>query len=193
MPRLRVIAAAVMFLGTSLSLAAEGVVAPPPGFQALFNGEDLAGWHAINFHQIKLSPTEFDALPEDDRRKLLQDAWKEATKHWTVENGELVNDGDGPYLTTDHSFGDIELLIEYKTVPLADSGIYLRDTPQVQIWDYDRIRWQMGSTGEQGIRRTVEQSAGAAGQRPAGAGRQGPSASGTAFAFCRSVRGRASG
>ena len=39
-------------------------------------------------------------------------------------------------LTTDQEYGDIELLIDYKTVPLADSGIYLRGCPQVQIWDY---------------------------------------------------------
>jgi hypothetical protein len=30
----------------------------------------------------------------------------------------------------------MELLIEYKTVPKADSGIYLRGLPQVQIWDW---------------------------------------------------------
>ena len=46
-----------------------------------------------------------------------------------------MNDGNGPYATTDEEFGDIEFLIEYKTVPKADSGIYLRGTPQVQIWD----------------------------------------------------------
>ena len=40
-----------------------------------------------------------------------------------VEKGELVNDGHGPYATTDEEFGDIELLMEYKTVPKADSGI----------------------------------------------------------------------
>ena len=28
--------------------------------------------------------------------------------------------------------------MEYKTVPKADSGIYLRGTPQVQIWDYTK-------------------------------------------------------
>jgi len=26
--------------------------------------------------------------------------------------------------------------VDYKTVPLADSGIYLKGSPQVQIWDY---------------------------------------------------------
>jgi hypothetical protein len=55
-----------------------------------------------------------------------------------VENGELVNPGTGPYATTDEEFGDIELRLEYKTVPHADSGVYLRGSPQVQIWDINQ-------------------------------------------------------
>ena len=34
----------------------------------------------------------------------------EFQQHWRVERGELVNDGEGAYLTTDEEFGDIELL-----------------------------------------------------------------------------------
>src|SRR5262249_22966987 len=66
---------------------------------------------------------------------------------WKVENGELVNDGHGAYAATDREFGDIELLIDYKTVPRADSGIYLRATPQVQIWDYTKEggKWKLGA------------------------------------------------
>src|SRR5439155_17220578 len=43
--------------------------------------------------------------------------------------------------------GDIELLIDYKTVPKADSGIYLRATPQVQIWDTTKEggKWNLGA------------------------------------------------
>ena len=55
--------------------------------------------------------------------------------HWWVEDGELVNDGKGLYLTTDNEFGDFELLVDFKMQPLGDSGIYLRGIPQVQIWD----------------------------------------------------------
>src|SRR5204862_2922434 len=68
-------------------------------------------------------------------------------KHWTAEKGELVNDGHGAYLTTDRDYGDIELLIDYKTVPKADSGIYLRATPQIQIWDYTKEggKWNLGA------------------------------------------------
>ncbi len=66
--------------------------------------------------------------------------------HWTVENGELVNDGQGAYATTEKDYGDFELLVEYKTVPLADSGIYLRGCPQVQIWDYtEKAKFPLGA------------------------------------------------
>src|SRR5438552_14882456 len=104
---------------------------PPKGFTALFNGTDLSGWHGMpHFDPYKLA-----AMPEDERKAKIDEWTADAKKHWTVDNGELVNDGNGAYLTTDKDFGDIELLIEYKTVPKADSGIYLRNTPQVQIWD----------------------------------------------------------
>jgi hypothetical protein len=64
-----------------------------------------------------------------------------------VVGNDLVNDGDGAYLTTDEDYGDIELLIEYKTVAKADSGVYLRATPQVQIWDYTKEggKWELGA------------------------------------------------
>src|SRR4029077_7809665 len=76
------------------------------------------------------------AMSEADRKAQIDKWTADAKKHWTVEDGALVNDGHGAYLTTDKEFGDIELLIDYKTVPKADSGIYLRGTPQGQIWDY---------------------------------------------------------
>jgi acetyl esterase/lipase len=102
--------------------------APPKGFRALFNGTSLAGWHGLNPHEVA-------KLKGDARQAKLDLQTSDFPKHWRVENGELVNSGTGPYATTDADFGDIELRLEYKTVPGADSGIYLRGTPQVQIWD----------------------------------------------------------
>ena len=105
---------------------------PPEGFRALFNGKDLSGWHGLNPHQgLKLTG-----------EKKAADLAKQRVDfplHWRVENGELVNAGTGPYATTDEEFGDIELRIEYKTVAKADSGIYLRGNPQVQIWDLNQV------------------------------------------------------
>ncbi|MFM8617724.1 MAG: DUF1080 domain-containing protein [Opitutaceae bacterium] len=107
-------------------------VKPPPGFRALFNGKDLTGWFGLNPHSLaKLQGEKKTAKIAQERGDF--------TKHWSVENGELVNPGTGPYANTTEDFGDIELLIEYKTVAKADSGIYLRGTPQVQIWDKNQV------------------------------------------------------
>ncbi|MBI3417263.1 MAG: DUF1080 domain-containing protein [Verrucomicrobia bacterium] len=119
-----------------LMLASGAAVAtaanPPPGFTALFNGKDLAGWRGGDTFDHR----KYLAMPDADRAA--QDAkWTaDMRAHWRAEGDELVNDGHGKYATTEKDYGDFELLIEYKTVPLADSGIYLRGVPQVQIWDH---------------------------------------------------------
>jgi hypothetical protein len=115
----------------------------PKGFKVLFNGKNFKGWHGV---QRDLDPRKLDAMPADEKAKKMAEWEADFKKHWRVENNELVNDGQGPYATTDKDFSDIELLIDYKTVPKADSGIYLRGTPQVQIWDYtDTNKFKYGS------------------------------------------------
>jgi hypothetical protein len=112
---------------------------PPEGFTALFNGHDLEGWHG---RQRDLDPRKWSEVSEEQKQKWDADM----REHWRVEDGVLVNDGDGVYLTTDKDYGDIELLIEYRTVPKADSGIYLRGSPQIQIWDYtDESKFKLGA------------------------------------------------
>jgi hypothetical protein len=101
---------------------------PPEGFRAIFNGEDLTGWYGLNPHGV-------EKLSGEQKEAALKKMRDEFADHWSVDKGELVNVGTGPYATTDKEYGDIEFLIEYKTVAKADSGIYLRGTPQVQIWD----------------------------------------------------------
>jgi hypothetical protein len=86
-------------------------------------------------------------MPAEARKKKNDEDFADAKKHWTVVGGDLVNDGHGAYLTTEKEYGDIELLIDYKTVAQADSGIYLRGSPQVQIWDYTEAggKWKLGA------------------------------------------------
>lgn len=116
---------------------------PPKGFQALFNGQDLSGWHALKTED----PRKFQALSEDDQKSRMETAAKPTAKFWRVEDGQVVNDGKGPYLTYEKPFRDYELLIDYKTVANADSGVYLKETPQVQIWDTTEAggKWNIGA------------------------------------------------
>lgn len=112
------------------------------GFTSLFNGKDLSGWYAT----ATKPPREFAAMSKEDQEKRVEADRKTTGEHWRVENGEIVNDGEGPYLTTEGLYRDYELLIEYKTVAKADSGIYLKGTPQVQIWDYtDESKFKIGA------------------------------------------------
>lgn len=104
---------------------------PPPGFAPMFNGKDLAGWKGLAHGNA------------NERRSLAGDALKEAqakadqvmNDHWRVENGVLIYDGKGQSLCTAKDYGDFEFYCDWKIPPGADSGIYLRGTPQVQIWD----------------------------------------------------------
>ena len=122
----------LVFASCSLLLTTAHASDPPAGFRSLWNGQDLEGWHG----QPQMKPDEFASLSPEQLADRLEVWNADARQHWTVENGELVNDGRGVFLTTDDEFEDYELLIEFKTVPRADSGIYLKAMPQIQIWDY---------------------------------------------------------
>ncbi len=124
-------------LSAALPCSAQEIKAPE-GFISLFNGTSFEGWHG----RPTLDPRKYAETPEEMKAK-----WnKEIEEHWKIEGDTIVNDGKGAYLTTNEEYGDIELLLEYKTVPLADSGIYLRGTPQVQIWDStEEAKFKLGA------------------------------------------------
>jgi hypothetical protein len=119
-------------------LAASAPAAQPPaGFAALYNGKDLAGWRGGTTYDhrqlLELPAAERDALIAKWTASLTEQ--KDGKPHWRSEGGVLVNDGLGGYATTEKDYGDFELLLEYKIASGADSGVYLRGVPQVQIWD----------------------------------------------------------
>jgi Domain of Unknown Function (DUF1080) len=149
----------------AVGITIDGIAFPPPGFTALFNGHDTSGWHGWDIHEKGMSPQKFAAMSMAERTAKIAAWTADAEKHWRVEDGELINDGKGAFLTTDKDYGDIELLVEYKTVPLADSGIYLRASPQVQIWDYtETAKFKLGA--DKGSGGLWNNSAGAPGKDP---------------------------
>jgi hypothetical protein len=103
---------------------------PPPGFVPLFDGTTLDGWKGLVGNPISRAAMSGQALAAAQAEA---DAAMRA--HWRVADGEIVNDGGGPHLCTASAYGDFELHLDWKISPAADSGIYLRGTPQVQIWD----------------------------------------------------------
>ncbi len=124
---------AVFSLATQIPAAS---VKPPKGFIALFDGKTLDGWWGATTED----PRKYLSMTPEEFARKREASLPDIRQHWTAQKGELVNDGKGLYLTTDGSYRDYELLIDYKTVPLADSGIYLKGTPQIQIWDYTETK-----------------------------------------------------
>ena len=156
------IAPFIMSLVLCVQLRGQESNQPPDGYAALFNGENLEGWYGLGH----FSPTKLAAMSEEERQAKRASDLENMQAHWTVENGELVNDGEGVYLTTNEEFEDFELWIDYKTVAQADSGVYLRMNPQVQIWDYTEAggKWNIGA--DKGSGGLWNNSAGAPGKDP---------------------------
>ncbi len=131
------------------------------GFTKLFNGSDFTGWYGLK----TMDPRAFDSLSSDEKAKVLAEGAEDMKKHWRVEEGVIKNDGQGVYLTTDKEYGDIELYVDFKIGPQGDSGVYLRATPQVQIWDFTEPRYaRMGA--EKGSGGLWNNSPGAPGKDP---------------------------
>lgn len=121
---------------------------PPAGFTALFNGKDLSGWKGLLKGPYD-NPDKRAALPADQFAKLQQEADENMRAHWKVVDGVLTFDGKGRSLCTAKDYADFEMLVDWKIEKGGDSGIYLRGSPQVQIWDTapTTVGAQVGSGG----------------------------------------------
>ena len=97
---------------------------------ALFDGATLAGWQGLVGNPI----TRAEMTPE-----VAATAQAEANEtmeaHWRIVDGMLAFDGHGSHLCSEQEFRNFILELEWKISPGGDSGIYLRGSPQVQIWD----------------------------------------------------------
>lgn len=123
---LAVIAVALSFVISPSSAVAD----PPEGFVALFNGKDLDGWKGL-----VADPEKRAAMKPEELAAAQKAADEKMKAHWSVADGELIFDGKGDSLCTVKDYGDFEMYVDWKILEGGDSGIYLRGSPQVQIWD----------------------------------------------------------
>ena len=116
--------------GSEVSVAS--VMHKAAGFTPLFNGKDLTGWKGLVG-----SPKSRAAMSDAELAEAQAKADEVMRAHWKVVDGELVFDGKGQSLCTAKDYGDFELYVDWKIKEGGDSGIYLRGSPQIQIWDTD--------------------------------------------------------
>lgn len=104
-----------MRIAAFLLLAAVSAVAQiPAGFQPIFDGKDLTGWHIsqVNHHGD--------------------------TKGWTVEDGVLLGTqdkpGNGGILLTDRKYRNFEVSLEVNPDFGCDGGLFLRSTEKGEAY-----------------------------------------------------------
>jgi HEAT repeat protein len=117
---------------------------PDEGFVPMFNGRDLSGWQGLVENpaaRSKMTPAELAAKQVE--------ADKKVPANWSVKDGSIWFNGSGENLCSIKEYGDFEMLVDWKISKKGDSGIYLRGSPQVQIWDTSRVDAgaQVGSGG----------------------------------------------
>jgi len=143
---------------TLLGPAAANTTSAPDGFIPLFDGHSLEGWWGSDTQD----PTHWQALSSEELTTKRNASLTNINTHWSIQNGELLNDGKGLNLTTNKHFTDFELRLEYRITPGTESGIFLKGCPLIQIWDHtDKSKFQNGANnGSGGLRHNDPNSIG---------------------------------
>ena len=124
----------------------------PKGFVACFvgNAGDLTTyWKGVTQAEGFDNPLKRQQATSEKRAQMQKIADATMLEHWSVVNGVLHFDGfkGGYNLATKRDYGDFEMWADWRLLSITgDSGIYLRGSPQVQIWDAHN-QWHVGSGG----------------------------------------------
>ena len=124
----------------------------PCGFETYFDGcpgQLATMWKGVTTEEKFDNPVVRQAATAEKRAAMQQKADAQRDAHWSVRNGNLFFDGfkGGYSLATKKDYADFELWADWRIMSITgDSGLYLRGSPQVQIWDAHN-QWHIGSGG----------------------------------------------
>ena len=109
--RIRILLILAISLLSATGAAGQAIKPDKKGWISLFNGKDLTGWHLRN---------------------------PQGTNGWKVVDGVLVNTPPSTDIQTDAEFYDFQLHVEFKvheSKGSGNSGVYMRDKYEIQIFD----------------------------------------------------------
>jgi HEAT repeat protein len=114
------------------------------GFKPMFNGKDLTGWQGLVENPVARAK-----MKKIELERKQAEANVIFPANWSVKDGCIWFNGAGDNLCSVKEYGDFEMMVDWKISKAGDSGIYLRGSPQVQIWDTSRVEVgaQVGSGG----------------------------------------------
>jgi len=158
----------LLLCGASAGVLAQDKQHPPEGFESIFNGKDLEGWYGGETRDPSFSK----GWGEPQWSKYRNNLHRQVTKHWRVENGELIGTGAGPDLVCWGEYNDFKLQLDWKVAPNSESGISLRHQPGVKLWDAgsEALRGSGADKGSGGLpqNKTQGQSTYERADKPAG-------------------------
>lgn len=128
----------------------DAATACPKGFVKLFDGKTFTNWKGVTTSKGFDNPRKRQAASAEERAEMQKIADEQMVKHWHFrDNGTLFFDGfrGGYSLATAKDYKDFEMWVDWRLLSVrGDSGLYLRGSPQVQIWD-PHNQWKTGSGG----------------------------------------------
>ncbi len=114
------------------------------GFTSMFNGKNLEGWKGLVENPISRAQMTQKELADKQAAANIK-----MIENWKAEDGMIKFSGKGANLCSVKDYADFELIVDWMISKEGDGGLYLRGTPQVQIWDTSRVEVgaQVGSGG----------------------------------------------
>ena len=111
-------------------------------WQSLFDGKTLSGWHSPGDNPAGSTTSVDGHLPQRGSHpqpcttsEAKTTAWRKGAAHWEVVDGAIRACDTGPgYLTSDRSFKNFVLSLEFKAPRDTNSGVFIRNDYEIQIW-----------------------------------------------------------
>jgi hypothetical protein len=123
------------------------------GWKLLFDGRTLSGWHSSITPQGRGAPTpgQFGSSSPCVPGRIQAVAGPAGASQWEIVDGLLMACGDpAGYLTTDQSYRNFSLSIEFRTAADTNSGVFVRCPNgnggyEVQIWKQQPAGYNTGA------------------------------------------------
>jgi len=136
-----------LLLGTGLCLAWTSPAASQDGWENLFDGKTLNGWHSTaTAIPANATPGQFGTSKPCTSASAPSPAMPAGMSHWEIVDGLLMGCGDpAGYLISDRTFRNFVLSLEFKTGSETNSGVFVRNGYEVQIWKQQPAGYNTGA------------------------------------------------
>jgi hypothetical protein len=138
---------------TLLALLIFASTAYSDDWQSLFDNKTLRGWHSPGDSPPGSTQSVDGHLPQRGSHPqpcitaaAKTAAWEKGAAHWDVVKGAIRACDSGPgYLTSDRSFKNFALSLEFKAARDTNSGVFIRNGYEVQIWTDQAAGYNTGA------------------------------------------------